>query len=685
MRPLGVLRISHSSVAAEWRRRERCLTALGASVTLVTAKKWQKGGGEVKLDISPDEKVLGLATFGHHPCGFAYDPVGLWRALRSAPYDVLDVHEEPYSLAATEVLLLRWLVRRRSPLVFYSAQNLPKRHALPVRLAERGVLATAKGAYPCNEAAAANLRRKGFRGAVATIPLGVDPPKSTRTAFATTGTTTDEGGLAALRIGCAGRLGAEKGFDLAIEAVAPEPRWLLTIAGEGPERSRLEDLARRLGASRRVQFLGHCREMDRFYSGIDVLVVPSVPVHGLQEQFGRVVAEAMAAGVPVVSSTCGSLPEVVGDAGLTVGPGDVEGLRLALARLDKDPSLRRDLARKGRERARMYSWESVAARQLGLYRFILSVPGSAQPADDDGTRDLPPPEVVVVAYGHPEMLKESLAALLTKEKLATPGPGDAARAIPVVVVDNSSDALVRDVAQTYGARYIDPGSNLGFAAAVNLALRRACRGGSDILLLNPDARVSPATVLALQHRLHAESRLACVAPAQAAPDGQEQRVAWPFPTPLKAWVQALGLGRLLRRQDFLTGSVLLLNGAALEEVGYFDEYFFLYAEETDWQRRAKAQGWGVRLCRDLRAMHIGGGTSIETPLRRELLFAAAQERYLRKWHGKAGWQVARAALVTGALARAVLLSGPRRKAAFERGKRFALGPLRLAEGFRTVP
>ncbi len=53
----------------------------------------------------------------------------------------------------------------------------------------------------------------------------------------------------------------------------------------------------------------------------------------------------------------------------------------------------------------------------------------------------------------------------------------------------------------------------------------------------------------------------------------------------------MGLGRLRRRVDFVIGSVLLVRSEALDEVGPFDEQFFLYAEETDWQRRARDLGW----------------------------------------------------------------------------------------------
>ncbi|MGH9105822.1 MAG: glycosyltransferase, partial [Acidimicrobiales bacterium] len=604
---LRVLRVSHSSVVTGWRQREHWLRQSGLDVELLTAHKWSEGGTEVPLRAAPGEPVTGVRTVGRHPCGFFYAPSGLWRALRSAGYDLVDLQEEPYSLAALQVVVTRWLARRAGPTVFYSAQNLPKRHPWPVRMAEQVVLRASQGAYPCNEAAAANLRRKGFAGIVRVVPLGVDPPALPGTALPGTalpgaalpGTALPggapaavrppSGGEWALRVGYAGRLVTEKGVHVALEAVLGEPSWALGLAGEGPERERLADRVERAGAGDRVELLGHCEgpSLAAFYRSIDVLVVPSLPTSGWEEQFGRVAVEAMAHGAPVVSSTSGSLPEVIGDAGLLVPPGDAAALHAALAGLQHDPGQRAALAAKGLRRARAYSWEAVARQQAALYRAVAS--GAAGERAGTG-QELPGPEVVIVAYGKPELLARALAGL---------GRGYGGLGLPVTVVDNSSRPEVEKLAFAHGAKYMRPGGNVGFAAAVNLAIGDGHVGdrhvgpGRDVLLLNPDAEVDPGTVRALQRRLHAESRLACVAPAQVDAAGVEQRVAWPWPTPARYWLQALGLGRLLRRQEFLVGSVLMLNGEALREVGAFDEAFFLYGEETDWQRRARGAGWGA--------------------------------------------------------------------------------------------
>ena len=82
---------------------------------------------------------------------------------------------------------------------------------------------------------------------------------------------------------------------------------------------------------------------------------------------------------------------------------------------------------------------------------------------------------------------------------------------------------------------------------------------------------------------------------------------WPFPSPLRAWLDNLGPGPDPARAAFVIGSILLIRAQALAEVGGFDERFFLYAEETDWQHRATQAGWQIGLVTGTsRVAHRGG-------------------------------------------------------------------------------
>jgi len=272
--------------------------------------------------------------------------------------------------------------------------------------------------------------------------------------------------------------------------------------------------------------------------------------------------------------------------------------------------------------------------------------------------------VVVVAYhGAPE-LDRALASVR----------GEA----PVTVVDNSQSTAVAAVCERHAAVYLPTAANLGFAAGVNAALREILAGDpSDVLLLNPDAVLPAGAIATLGDAVASDPRACAVSPAIVYPDGSPQRVLWPFPSPAQAWLEAAGLSRFDGHSSFAVGTVLLLRWESLQEVGLFDERFFLYAEETDWQRRARDLGWHAIACPELVASHIGGGTS-EDPSRRERLFYAAQETYIRKWYGSRGWLFYRTAVVAGAAVRAVVLRRDRRAGAARRLLIYLRGPRRVA-------
>jgi GT2 family glycosyltransferase len=263
----------------------------------------------------------------------------------------------------------------------------------------------------------------------------------------------------------------------------------------------------------------------------------------------------------------------------------------------------------------------------------------------------------------------------------------------VTVVDNSSSAAVSAAARGHGAHYIDAGANRGFAAAVNIGLAHTADGGRDVLLLNPDAVVAAGGIAAMARFLHSgeNARIAAVAPFLVYPGGAEQRVAWPFPSPRRMWVEAVGLDHLCvwppqrsaGREDhtfFLIGAVLLLRREAIEDVGGFDERFFVYAEEADWQRRANDRGWGSAICHSASAEHVSG-TAVASEMRREALLQAAQETFIKKWHGQRGWMSYRVAALVDATIR-MIVAGSGRRSAARRVVLLLCGPSRVAAALR---
>lgn len=170
----------------------------------------------------------------------------------------------------------------------------------------------------------------------------------------------------------------QKGLDTLVEAFArlheSHPGVRLKIAGRGKDGAVVARLARERGVAEAVDLLGPVSDEERLelLAGATIMLMPS-----RFEGFGLVAAEAMAAGVPLVASDAGSLPEVVAPpaGGMTVPAGDAKALAAAAVALLDDAGRRAELSRSARAAAARYTWESVAERH---YRFLERIAGSRE-------------------------------------------------------------------------------------------------------------------------------------------------------------------------------------------------------------------------------------------------------------------------------------------------------------------
>lgn len=173
-------------------------------------------------------------------------------------------------------------------------------------------------------------------------------------------------------IGTLGKLTQLKGVSTLLRAVAllvPEfPHLACVIGGDGPERSLLEQLAVELEIEKRCQFIGEVSNQAKFFEKLMIYVQPSN-----SETFGLAAGEAMSAGLPVVVSSVGGLPELIGahQAGLSFPPGDAEALAAQIRKLLTDDELRRTIGTAGHERAAEFSIKKFIDQHKELYARLI--------------------------------------------------------------------------------------------------------------------------------------------------------------------------------------------------------------------------------------------------------------------------------------------------------------------------
>lgn len=235
------------------------------------------------------------------------------------------------------------------------------------------------------------------------------------------------------------------------------------------------------------------------------------------------------------------------------------------------------------------------------------------------------PAVLIVNYRTPALVIENLAALATERATALPG-------LRAVVVDGASgdgspQAIARAIAeQGFGdwVTLLPLDVNGGFAYANNqaiLALEQAGTPADTLILVNPDARVRPGALGAMLALLDSRPRAGAVGGLLELEDGTPQGCAFHFPSLRREFVAGAHIDRLrtlLRlpptvvtsatalRVPWVTGAAVAFRRAALEEVGLFDDGFFLYFEETELMHRMARAGWEIWHEPAAHIVHHGG-------------------------------------------------------------------------------
>jgi len=287
--------------------------------------------------------------------------------------DVLLSTQEPWSLSGYQAA--RLARRFKIPYIFQTNQNILKRYPAPFSNIEQLHYRTASAGVAFSEEARNVLEKKGIQIPTYVVPYGTDT--SVFHSGRSTALRQRLGVDNTLVVGYMGRLVPEKALDTFLMAAAkikddPDvPPFKLLFVGSGPDLDRLTALAASLSLTERTVFAGpvmHTEASD-YLRCMDLFVLPSRTTASWKEQFGRVLIESMACGVPVLGSDSGAIPKVIEDTGggLVFREDDVADCAAQLSKLLTDTQLRTSLGAQGARRvADRYSFEAVAKQLVTI-------------------------------------------------------------------------------------------------------------------------------------------------------------------------------------------------------------------------------------------------------------------------------------------------------------------------------
>ncbi len=326
--------------------------ALGHDVQIVAVEALLGGAGNRGRSRSSVTRVYSLGAVGSQEIAPGYLAAAWKRA------DIIHVHH-PHPLADVAATL------RAGSAPIVVTQHADGRRGI-YRPFARHVLRRAKAiVVPSRAHLALSTELQGFEGKTEVIPFGIDEQRWNVVPPPPPG--------AAARAIFIGRLVRYKGVDILLRALERVPDLRLDVVGSGPELPRLQTLARALAVADRVKWWGEYPDEDlpRRMADADFLVLPSVTV---EEMFGLVVLEAMAAGRPVITTALPSAVREVnvpGETGLEVPLRDVGALAQALDTLSRDAALRARLGAAGRRRVHEHFTHTLMAqRYVALYERI---------------------------------------------------------------------------------------------------------------------------------------------------------------------------------------------------------------------------------------------------------------------------------------------------------------------------
>ena len=373
-RKLRVLFVSHAYVVGVNQGKLKAIADAGIEVALMAPNNWkaEEWNRTIKLETPfPEIKTYTAPVWFTGKVGaHFYNPWKIRQAIKDFQPDVIQVEEEIFSLCALEVSF--WAKRYSIPMVVFGWEN-QLRSLSAFRCWIRDFVMNVTDVYLAgNQDGAEVMRNWNYQGELEVMPqMGVDTELFTPAL---------KQAQSPVNIGFLGRLATEKGLDILFTAASQLKQqnldFKITICGSGEEEANLRQTATEQSISDRLAWRGAVRheeapvELGKF----DVLVLPSRSVATWKEQFGHVIIEAMAMGIPVVGSSCGEIPHVIACPDLVFPEGNPVALAEILKRIISDRNWREEMGNYGIERvAKYYSHERIAQRLLELWQKLAPV------------------------------------------------------------------------------------------------------------------------------------------------------------------------------------------------------------------------------------------------------------------------------------------------------------------------
>ncbi|ORB21461.1 glycosyltransferase family 4 protein [Mycolicibacterium monacense] len=353
-----VVRIFHGGVVDRYQRRDEELAA-DCDVLLIVPDRYR----ELPTMTHGKPRQSGRLTVATCPTRgplrnplWSYDVRALAKLLGHFNPTIIDIHEEPYSLAMGSVL---WAAPKTTPIIFRSSQNVEKRYPPPFKWIEARAYMRSSAAYVPSHQASDVLRSKGYNRAIHIVPNGVELPSADSVGYDV---------HSPRSIVFAGRYTERKGLHDLIKAASGLELDLHFAGGES-------ELVR--GSGWQDHGVLPYQALTELYRRCDAICVPSRVMPRWSEQFCRSLAEAMGYGLLPIVSTSGALSDVAGRDAITFSANSPSSLRASLEHFIEMPEpLLAEKRRKAAEHARQYSWSATSKQLLEIYEGVLKPVGA---------------------------------------------------------------------------------------------------------------------------------------------------------------------------------------------------------------------------------------------------------------------------------------------------------------------